>query len=232
MFQYLLLDVDDTFLDFHKSEYLALRNTLREFGIDPTEDVCALYSRINQEHWERLERKEITRPQVLVGRFAVLMEQLNVTGDAAACCRRYMENLACETHFLPGAREALEILAEKYILFGVSNGNLSVQKGRLSTANISHLFRNIFISEELGANKPDPRFFQEVFRRAPEIDPAKALIVGDSLSSDILGGMNIGIPTCWINAAHKPHPENICPDYEIESLSQLPNLLETIKTRC
>lgn len=225
MIQYLLLDIDDTILDFHKSEHLAIKNTLREFGIEPTQEVCDLYSRINQEHWERLERKEITRPQVLVGRFAVLMETLNVSGDAAACCRRYMENLTNETHFLPEAREALETLSQHYALYGVSNGNLSVQRGRLAAANISHLFQRIFISEEVGVDKPDPRFFKVVFDAIPGFDPQKAMIVGDSLTSDILGGIRSGIRTCWVNAKHKPHPEDICPDHEIEKLSQLMDLL-------
>lgn len=226
MIRFLLLDLDDTVLDFHKSEQLAIEKTLREFGMEPTEAVCALYSRINQEHWERLERKEITRPQVLVGRFAVLMETLQVDGDAAACSRRYMENLSQETHFLPGAYEALEALSKSYALYAVSNGNLRVQEGRLAKANISHFFREIFISEALGADKPSPEFFRIVFDRIPDFDPRKAMIVGDSLTSDILGGINAGIATCWINPKHKAHPAEICPDHQIEALSQLAALLQ------
>ncbi len=228
MIRFLLLDLDDTVLDFHKSEQLAIKKTLQEFGMEPTEAVCALYSRINQAHWERLERKEITRAEVLVGRFGVLMETLQVAGDAAACSRRYMENLSQETHFLPGAFDALATLAETYELYAVSNGNLRVQEGRLAKANISQFFREIFISEALGADKPSPEFFRHVFARIPDFTPQEAIIVGDSLTSDILGGKNAGIPTCWINPKHKPHPASLCPDYQIEALSQLPDLLRHI----
>ncbi len=227
MVQFLLLDLDDTILDFHKAEDIALRKTLKEFGIEPTDQVCARYSQINKEHWQRLERKELTRPQVLVGRFRMLMEELGISADAQTCSVRYTENLAIGHYFLPGAREALESLSKKYPLYIVSNGNLPVQRGRLASANISHLLSGIFISQELGADKPDPAFFQEVFRRIKGFDPSKAIIVGDSLTSDIKGGKNAGILTCWVNPGHKACGA-IVPDYEIESISQLEALLETI----
>lgn len=227
MVQFLLLDLDDTILDFHKAENIALRKTLQEFGIEPTDRVCARYSQINKEYWQRLERKELTRPQVLVGRFRTLMEELGVSADAQACSVRYTDNLAIGHYFLPGAREALESLSKKYPLYIVSNGNLPVQRGRLASANISHLFRGIFISQELGADKPDPAFFQEAFRRIEGFDPSKAIIVGDSLTSDILGGKNAGILTCWVNPGHKDHG-TVVPDYEIENIGQLEALLETV----
>jgi len=227
MIEVLLLDLDDTILDFHKSEFIALQKTLGEFGIEPTEETCRLYSQINREHWERLERKELTRPQVLVGRFATLMAQLGVEGDPAACSDRYTDNLAIGHYFLPGAREALEKLAEKYPLYIVSNGNLKVQEGRLASANISHLFREIFISQQVGADKPDPLFFEKVFAAIPDFHKEKTMIVGDSLTSDILGGIRAGIRTCWVNPQGKPAGE-IRPDYQISDLPQLIELLETI----
>lgn len=228
MIDTVLLDLDDTILDFHKSEQNALRQTLTEFGIEPTEQTCALYSRINREHWERLERKELTRPQVLVGRFATLMQQLGVDGDPAACSERYTDNLAIGHYFLPGARETLDVLAEKYPLYIVSNGNLKVQEGRLASANISHLFREIFISQQVGADKPDPAFFEKVFAKIPGFSRERTIIVGDSLTSDILGGIRMGIRTCWVNPKGNPGREDICPDYEITGIHQLPALLETI----
>ena len=226
MIEFLFLDLDDTILDFHMAEYIAVKKTLREFGVDPTEEICARYSEINRIHWEALERKELTREQVLVGRFAMLFKELNVEEDAADCSRRYTENLAVGHYFLPGAREAVESLAKKYKLYIASNGTKTVQMARMESAGIGVFFQDIFISQDMGANKPAQAFFERCFARIPGFEPRKAMIVGDSLSSDIQGGINAGIATCWVNPKHKE--AKIKPDFEIEALSQLEALLETI----
>ena len=224
MIEFLLLDLDDTILDFHKAEYIALGKTLESFGLEPSEQVRAHYSLINKAHWERLERKELTREQVLVGRFGVLFSEYGITVDPRECARRYEQNLSVGHYFLPGAREALESLSRKYKLYMVSNGTARVQIGRLESADISHFFREIFISQQVGVNKPDKEFFTRCFAKIPDFDPKKAIIVGDSLTSDIQGGINAGIATCWVNPGHKP--QTIPADYEIESLAQLEELLE------
>lgn len=228
MIEFLFLDLDDTILDFKKAEHIALEKTLRAVGIEPTEEVCALYSRINISYWERLERKELTRAQVMVGRFEEFLRTMGVAADADECAASYAHNLGIGHFFLPGAQEAVAQLAKKYRLYITSNGTASVQSGRLKSANISHYFEDIFISQDMGADKPSKAYFDACFARIPDIDPAKTMIVGDSLTSDILGGKNAGILTCWINPAHKPGREDIRPDYEIENLTQLESLLETI----
>ena len=225
-FEFLLIDLDDTILDFHKAEYVALGKTMRAFGLEPTEEVHARYSRINQEHWERLERKELTREQVLVGRFGTLFAEYGISVDPAACARLYGDNLSIGHYFLPGAREALESLSRKYKLYMVSNGTTRVQLGRLESANISHLFEEIFISQQIGVNKPDREFFTRCFAKIPDFEPQKALIVGDSPTSDIQGGINAGIATCWVNPKHKP--QAVPADYEIEALAQLEEMLESL----
>jgi 2-haloacid dehalogenase len=228
MIEFLLIDLDDTILDFHKAEKIALGKTLQFFGIDPTEPIRARYSQINKEHWERLERKELTRQQVVVGRFAQLFDELGMQGDAERCAELYAENLSIGHYFLPGAVEALEILSKRYRLFLASNGNLSVQRGRLSSANIGSYFEDIFISQEMGADKPSIEYFERCFARIPGFDKTRALIVGDSLSSDILGGQNAGIATCWINPKHKECTLETPPDYQLESITQLEDLLENM----
>lgn len=228
MVEFLFIDLDDTILDFQKAEHLALRKTLADFGVEPTEERCALYSRINQQHWQALERGELTRAQVLVGRFAALFDRLGVQADAEGCSVRYAENLSVGHYFLPGAREAVERLAGKYKLYLASNGTKKVQAGRLASADISRFFADIFISQDMGADKPSRAYFDRCFARIPGFDPAKAMIVGDSLSSDIQGGINAGIATCWVNPDHKPGRPDIKADYEIESLSQLEALLKTL----
>lgn len=228
MLEFLFLDLDDTILDFHKAEYIAIGKTLDSFGLTPTDEVRARYSVINKAHWERLERKELTREEVLVGRFATLFAEYNIQADAVQCARRYEDFLSVGHYFLPMAEETLAVLSKKYRLFLASNGTAKVQAGRLKSANISHYFEKIFVSQEIGANKPSIEYFSRCFATIPDFDPKKAMMVGDSLTSDILGGKNAGITTCWVNPAHKNAPAEIVPDYEIEYFYQLPKLLETL----
>ena len=228
MVEFLFLDLDDTILDFHQAERVALSKTIRDFGVEPTEQVLHRYHLINKAHWERLERGEITREQVLVGRFAVLFEELGIAVDPAACTAAYSENLAIGHYFMPGAEEAVERLSKKYRLFLASNGTASVQHGRMTSANLYRFFEKVFVSQDIGYNKPAIEYFERCFAQIPDFDPKKAMIVGDSLTSDIRGGKNVGIATCWVNPDHAPGKEGIVPDYEIEARPQLEALLETI----
>ena len=228
MIEFLLLDLDDTILDFHKAERIAIAKTIRDFGVEPTEEVLSRYHNINKWHWEQLELGTMTRKEVLEGRFDMLFRELGVTVDAASVAHSYEKNLAIGHYFLPGAEETVDALHKKYRLFLTSNGTASVQKGRMTSANLYRFFEKVFVSQEVGHNKPAKAYFDAVFAQIPGFDPAKALIVGDSLSSDIRGGINAGIKTCWVNPAHLTAKADTIPDYEIEALNQLPALLERI----
>ena len=226
MIEILLLDLDDTILDFHKAERIAIAKTIQDFGVEPTEKILSRYHVINKWHWEQLELGTMTREEILVGRFAMLFRELGSEVDAVAVARTYEKNLAMGHYFLPGAEEAVDALHKKYRLFLVSNGTASVQKGRMTSANLYRFFEKVFVSQEIGHNKPAKAYFNACFAQIPDFDPEKAMIVGDSLSSDILGGINAGIRTCWVNPNHLAAKNGITPDYEIEALSQLPALLE------
>ncbi len=225
MIEFVFLDLDDTILDFHKAERIAVAKTLRGFGVEPDEEILALYHRINKAHWEMLERGELTRAEVLLNRFAVLFRDLGVEADAAACAGAYEKNLSSGHYFLPGAEEAVASLSKRYRLFLASNGTASVQKERLTGANLYRFFEQVFVSQELGHDKPSKAYFDACFARIPDFDPGKAVMVGDSLTSDILGGRNAGIPTVWVNPTHASCGA-IRPAYEIESLRQLEALLK------
>ena len=228
MIEFLLLDLDDTILDFHKAERLAIAKTIKEFGVEPTEEVLTRYRAINKWHWEQLEQGKLTRAEVLENRFGMLFEELGVVADKAACAKAYEKNLSIGHYFLPGAEEAVDRLSKKYRLFLVSNGTASVQKGRMTSANLYRFFEIVFVSQEVGYNKPAKEYFDICFSRIPGFDPKKAIIVGDSLSSDIKGGINAGIRTCWVNPDHAPARPDTQPDYEIEGIHQLEALLETM----
>ena len=225
MIEFLFLDLDDTILDFHKAERIAISKTIREFGVEPTEEILALYHGINKWHWEQLELGKLTRAEVLVNRFGVLFEKLGVPVDAPKCAKAYEVNLSQGHWFLPGAEEAVEALSRKYRLFLASNGTAVVQKGRMTSANLYRFFETVFVSQEIGHNKPSKAYFDACFASIPGFDKEKAMIVGDSLSSDIKGGINAGIKTVWVNPDHKDSGD-MKPDYEIEYLYQLESLLE------
>ena len=227
MIEFLLLDLDDTILDFHKAERIALSKTIRTFGAEPTETLLNRYHEINKWHWEQLELGKLTRDQVLVNRFVALFQELNLSVDAAACVKSYEKNLSTGHYFLPGAEETVKRLHEKYRLFLLSNGTACVQHGRLTSAGLYPYFEQVFISQEIGYNKPDKAYFDGCFSRIPGFDPKKALMVGDSLTSDIRGGINAGVKTVWVNPSHKACGD-IRPDYQIEALSQLGALLEEL----
>ena len=228
MFEFLFLDLDDTILDFQKAEHVALSKTLRGFGLEPTETVLKRYNLINKAHWEALERKELTREQVLLGRFQVLVEEMGISAEPVKVARAYEHNMSIGHWFLPGAEEAVARLSRKYKLYLTSNGTASVQKGRMTSANLYRFFENVFVSQEIGVNKPAVEYFEKCFAQIPGFDKTKAIIVGDSLTSDILGGQNAGIATCWVNPHHKQGRPDIRVDYEIEALSQLEDLLENL----
>lgn len=227
MIEFLLLDLDDTILDFHKAERIALSKTIHQFGVEPTEEVLNRYHQINKWHWEQLELGIMTRAEVLVNRFGALFQELGIDVEPAACAKSYEHNLSIGHYFLPGAEEAVKRLHEDYRLFLVSNGTATVQHGRLTSAGLYPYFEQVFISQEIGFNKPDKAFFDRCFDRISGFAPDRALMVGDSLTSDIKGGINAGLTTVWVNPEHKACGD-IHPDYEIERLYQLETLLEEL----
>ena len=225
MIEFLFLDLDDTILDFRKAEYEALGRTLLTFGVEPEDGLRQRYHEINKAHWQMLERGEITRDKLRSSRFVEFFRELGMEINGGECARVYESNLSRGYFFLPGALETLEALKGRYRMFLASNGNAHVQHGRLRGTNLYPYFEKVFISQEMGFNKPAKEYFERCFAQIPGFAREKCLMVGDSLSSDILGGINAGIQTCWVNPGHKESGE-IKPNYEIEALTQLPELLK------
>ncbi len=231
MIRNVLFDLDDTLFDFHKAEKIALTKTLVHFGIDPTEETLALYSTINAAHWKRLELGEISREEVKVGRYRELFETIGVECDPVKATAYYESMLAIGHYFMPGAPELLEELYRKYRLYIVSNGTEKVQEGRIGSSGIAKYMDGIFISQILGANKPDKQFFDICFAEIPDFSLSETVIIGDSLSSDIKGGINAGITTVWFNPKGIENDNDIKPDYTIKELSEVPGLLSQISAK-
>ena len=231
MIRNVLFDLDDTLFDFHKAEKIALTKTLVHFGIDPTEETLALYSTINATHWKRLELGEISREEVKVGRYRELFKTIGVECDPVKATAYYESMLAIGHYVMPGAPELLEELYRKYRLYIVSNGTAKVQEGRIGSSGIAKYMDGIFISQILGANKPDKQFFDICFAEIPDFSLSETVIIGDSLSSDIKGGINAGITTVWFNPKGIENDNNIKPDYTIKELSEVPGLLSQISAK-
>lgn len=221
MFQTIFLDLDDTLLDFGAAERVAISKTFQEIGMEPTPALLRRYSEINQSQWEAFERGEITRETVLTRRFELLFAELGMAQDPAVTEDIYRTYLGVGHYFVPGAEELLAYLAPKYDLYLASNGVAATQYSRLESAGIGHYFKEIFISETTGYHKPEREYFDYCFARIENFDPQRTLMIGDSLTSDILGGKNAGIKTCWFNPKHKPRHPDITPDYEIDTLLAL-----------
>ena len=228
MIRNLFLDADDTLFDFHKSERQALLSTFKLLEIEPNEESLALYSEINRLNWKMLERKEITRSELRVKRYAMFLEQIGSSVSPERAADIYEVELAKGHFFIEGAEELVASLSQSYKLYITSNGFVSTQKGRLASSGIGKYLSGVFISQELGADKPDARYFDACFAQIPNCKKEETLILGDSLTSDILGGKNAGITTVWFNPKGEAGREDIQPDYEIRHLSELPALLQRL----
>lgn len=221
-----LLDLDDTLLDFKRAEAIAIRDTFIELNIDPSEENIKLYSTINRSCWARLELGELTRDEVLHNRFDILFQKLGIEGDSHKSQEIYEYKLSFGAFYLDGAEELLNTLQGKYRLYLATNGIIKVQTRRIADSGIGKYFDDIFISEKIGYNKPDKRFFDISFNTIPDFKQEETVIIGDTLTSDIKGGINAGIRTVYFNPGRKENKTDIIPDYEIHSLSELPQLIE------
>lgn len=223
-----LLDLDDTILDFKIAEKIAVSKTFRGIGIEPTDSVVERYSEINIGQWEKLELGLISREEVLSSRFDMLFAELGVNYSGYDAQLTYEKLLEIGHYFMPGAEELLNTLYGKYDLYIVSNGTAAVQYSRLASAGIGRMFKDVFISEHMGTQKPSRDFFDKCFAAIPGFNRERAIIVGDSLTSDIRGGINAGVRTCWYNFRGREPRADIVPDYTIRELDELPELLKKI----
>ena len=227
MIKKILWDVDGTLLDFDAAERAAIRTLFNAFGLgECTDAMLARYHEINIGFWQKLERNELTRSQILVGRFEQFFSEYGInTGIASEFNKRYQLTLGETIVYHDDSLnivKALKGIVKQYV---VSNGTIAAQTKKLDRSKLGEQMDGIFLSEELGVDKPDIAFFNKVFSAIHADDLSTIMIVGDSLTSDILGGMNAGIRTCWYNPEGKPLPDTYNVDYIISDLHELMDLL-------
>lgn len=225
MIKTVLLDLDNTLLNFSASEKKAISKVLSAQNLPCSKDVLKRYSEINDSFWKRLETGEITREQVLSGRFETLFHELHAkTASVAAAREMYEKALSESTDMVSGARELLDTLYKTYDLYIVSNGTAKIQDSRIEKTGIAPFFKDIFISQRIGYNKPSRSFFDACFTKIPQFSREQTVIVGDSMSSDISGGVQSGIHTLWFNPQNEK-AKDIVPEYEAKSLSEIPKII-------
>lgn len=227
MIKTILWDVDGTLLDFDAAERAAIRTLFDAFGLgECTDAMLSCYHEINIGFWQKLERNELTRSQVLVGRFEQFFNEYGInTAIAPEFNQRYQLTLGETIVYHNDSLDIVKGLKGKVRQYVVSNGTIAAQTKKLDRSKLGEQMDGIFLSEELGVDKPDIAFFNKVFSAIHADDLSTIMIVGDSLTSDILGGMNAGIRTCWYNPEGKPLPDTYKVDYIISDLHELTDLL-------
>ena len=217
----LLFDADGTLLDFIKAEYNALKKVFATQKLAFNEAVYHTYHRINDDLWKQFERGEITKPQLLATRFGKLIDTLQLKANPAPFQSLYQEALGEGGYVIPGAQEALKALSADCRLFLITNGVSKTQHSRMTRSGLREYFKDVFVSEDAGFQKPLREYFDYVAKHIENYTPKTTLVIGDSLSSDILGGQNAGLDTCWYNPQHQKNTTSIVPTFEISSLSML-----------
>lgn len=220
-----LMDADNTLLDFTRSEHDALCDCLRMRGLPCHKAVTDRYAAINDGYWKRLERGEVSREALRIWRFASFFEEFGFTHDPEAMADDYMAALATKSYLMDGALEFCRHIYGKCRLYLITNGNTFVQKGRFDPCPLAPMFEACFISEEMGCAKPEKAYFDAVAACIPHFDPADTIVIGDSLSSDVKGGINAGLDTCWFNPKKKAAPEGWPITYIAHSFDEIERII-------
>ena len=203
----------------------AVSLTLRQFGVIPTDEVVTRYSAINLSCWKALERGELSREDLKPTRFQMLFEQLGAQPvDFHAVNDTYENNLSHQAFLLDGALEFVKKLHEHCKIYMATNGLTVPQTGRFDRSGLKPYVDGIYISEQIGVSKPDKGYFDYIFNDLGVTDKSRVIMVGDSLTSDMLGGRNAGITTCRYLAGSSPSGSDLC-DYEISDYDEFFDIL-------
>lgn len=221
-YQQLLFDIDDTLLNFQSAEKQALTALFQELQRPLSTATFEYYHKLNAHLWAEFELGHLTKSELLLKRFVDLFHHLgDAEVDGAKMEQRYRHYLAMGHEPMPHAVQLLSDLHQNHDLYVVTNGVAKTQEKRLSEAHFNHYFQQVFISELVGAQKPEPAFFDRVTAQINDFTPQTALVIGDSLSSDIKGAVNFGLDSVWFNPTHKSNESGVKPTYEIDQLLDL-----------
>lgn len=223
MIKVILWDIDATILDFKTAESNSLKATFEHFDLgECTDEMVSQYSAINQGYWEKLERGEVTKAQVLVNRFVDFLALMNIDSiDAETFCKYYENGLSNTIVFIENSLDLLKELSGQYKQYAVTNGALAVQTKKLEKSGLNQILDGAFISDSVGYEKPNVEFFNYVLDNIEKCSKDEIIIVGDSLTSDMQGGNNAGIKCCWYNPNNNVNNKDVKIDYQINKLDDI-----------
>lgn len=214
MYKALLIDLDNTILDFTKCEYYAIKPVMEKYNIPVTEENINTYSKINLANWKRLEKKEITREECVTTRWETFFGLFGIKADGKDINDLYFSKLKQGGYIMPGAIEFLEKITKIMPVYALTNGIADVQHSRLNNSEVKRYLAKVYISEEIGYTKPDPNFFNYVMKDI-NVNKEDCIMLGDSMSSDIAGAINARIDNVWFDF------KNTNPNYEGNRITKL-----------
>lgn len=225
-YNWIFFDADDTIFDFKKAAHLAMADTLAAYKINPPSDYYEIYKGINALAWEAFEKNEITADELRFIRFDKFLRAIGEYRDPLEMNAHYLYELSQKDIMIEGARKVLgELLENDFQLCLITNGLKEVQRPRIAKAALGHYFKCIVVSDEIGVAKPHEGFFEHAFAEIGHPEKNEVIVVGDSLSSDIQGGNNFGVDTCWYNPDKKANISGHQPTYEIEELEHIKRVI-------
>lgn len=219
----ILIDADDTVLDFAKAQHGSFFAACNKLGFSCTDEQYEDYDEINKKYWRMLERGEISKSRLIIARFEEFFAKYGLKVDAEEMEDAYREFLGVQYHFVDGAEEGLKYLKSKYRIYVITNGIKDTQENRIEKSGFINYVDGVFISEAIGAEKPSKEFFDYVFDHA-DAKRETSVVIGDSLTSDIKGGINADVRTIWFNCKRKGNDGKIIPDcvvYDWKGLKEL-----------
>jgi putative hydrolase of the HAD superfamily len=220
-YNWIIFDADGTLFDYDQAEYTALQKTFKSFGLNYKSEYLDIYKKCNKKLWDAFELGDVTIGRLKIKRFEIFLEQINIFIDSKTFSNEYLHHLSSGTHLINGAEGLLTNLSGKVGLILMTNGIKEVQRSRLDKSSIGSLFSDIIISDEVGVAKPDKKIFEIAFENMSIADKSSVLMVGDNLSSDIKGGIDFGIDTCWYNPNQLEKNPEIQATYEIKNLEDV-----------
>ncbi|VGU77805.1 HAD-superhydrolase, subIA, variant 1 family protein [Streptococcus pyogenes] len=225
-YNFLFFDLDHTLLDFDAAEEVALTKLLEEYQVTDIKAYKDYYKPMNQNLWKQLEGVDISKADLVNSRFALLFAHFGVTVDGRQLAEGYQKHLKDQGQVYAGAKELLaDLTAQGYNLYVATNGIATIQQGRLQVSGLAPYFKAIFISEQSGSQKPKKAFYDWMTQQVSNYQPDQALMIGDSLSADVQGGINAGMDTLWYNPKHLLNNSPVHPTYEVSDYQALLNCI-------
>ena len=231
MYKTILLDIDNTLFDYLKAENYAVRTTFEDFGFFSSvsesrfDEVKKEYRIINDLLWEKLEKGEITSTELKIERFRILFEKINLGYNIEEFSKQYLKRLGEGAFLFEGAEELCRYLHGKYKLGIVTNGMKEVQYSRVENSSIGKYIDKVIVSDDIGISKPKAGIFEYALKELGTGDKKESIMIGDSLSADIQGGINFGIDTCWVNLKNDSPDDKIKPKYVVTRLEEIYGIL-------